>query len=483
MYAQGDMDVLEPPCKKPKLETPPLDLLSSPPFRISPPSADSHMSTPSALLLPPSAGANTPMDAATCDWADNLLATAHRPTPTARGDPKLTSVSSLKPRAESKPSPVAFRLGNPGSSGFLSPPNRVMASVSKGSQLSRLGCTSPAGGVTGNPARGCNNPFASPGIGVQGAVKQPLPQGFSAHPQGSNNVPLPQKIRGIPMQPLKPQSAPASSSLGLQSPSFRTRTGPGAAPRMHGQGIAKQPGLQGLSTSHLSRDILSSTVSLVSAPSTLLPPAGSKQQTTVTTGMFHGLGSRRPPHSIPQSLFPKIIHPAVSAGSAPTAGIADVAGMAGTAATAGSLPDSGFLAGTASLPASKIGPTSAGLGASVFSVPASMQHMAKSIMALPTGVVPTPHASHMPSSAASFMDSVAAFTEGFALTHNEPGALGEPWTMGSKSDLQGNAFAKDAFEIIQLESGMHSDISDESSEQMWKIPAEMLVSDTDDLLY
>ena len=420
------------------------------------------------------------MDAATCDWADNLLATAHRPTPTARGDSKLTSVSCRKPRAESKPSPVAFRLGNPGSSGFLSPPNRVMASVSKGSQLSRLGCTSPAEGVTGTPTRGPANSFASPVIGVQGAVKQPLPQ-------GSGNVPLPQKIGGIPMQPLKPQSVPASSSLGLQSPSFRTRTGPGTALGMHGQGIAKQPCLHGISTSHLSRDILSSTVSLVSAPSALLHPASSMQQTTITTGMSHGLGNRRPPYSIPQTLFPKTIHSAASAGSAPTAGtasIAGVAGMASTAATAGNLADSGCLAGTASLPASKVGPMSAGLSASGFSASASVQHVAKSIMALPTGVVPpTSHVPHMPSSAASFMDSVAAFTEAFALTHTEPGALGEPWTMGSRSDLQGNAFAKDAFEIIQLESGMHSDISDESSEQMWKIPAEMLINDTDDLLY
>ena len=128
-----------------------------------------------------------------------------------------------------------------------------------------------------------------------------------------------------------------------------------------------------------------------------------------------------------------------------------------------------------------MGATAAGLSASVLSAPASVQSMAKSIMALPAGIVPTSHGPHMPSNAASFMDSVAAFTEGFALTHTEP--LGEPWMAGSKSELQGNAFAKDAFEIIQLESGMHLDISDESSEQMWKIPAEMLVSDTDDLMY
>ena len=466
VHVQGDLDVLEPPSKKAKLETPPLDLLSSPPFRISPKTADSHLSTPSALLFPPSAGANTPMDAATCDWADNLLATAHRLTPTARGDLKLASVSCLKPRAESKPSPVAFRLGNPGSSGFVSPPNRVMASVSKGSQLSRLGGASPAGGVTGTPTKGAANPFASPVVGVQGAVKQPLPQGTSAQPQDSAHAPLPQKIRGIPMQPLKPQTAPASSALKLQSPCFRTKTGPGTAPGLHGQGIARQPCLQGLTTSHLSRDVLSSTVSLVSAPSALPHLAGSKQQTTVTTGVPPGLGSRRPLHSIPQSLFPKTVH------------------SAGTAATAGNMSDRGFLSGTASLPASKMGPTAAGLSsASVFSPPASMQSMAKSIMALPTGIVPPSHGPHMPSSAASFMDSVAAFTEGFALTHTEPGTLSEPWTISSKSELQGNAFAMDAFEIIQLEAVMHPDISDESSEQMWKIPAEMLVSDTDDLVY
>ena len=465
MYVQGDLDVLEPPAKKLKLETPPLDLLSSPPFRIRPPTADSHLSTPSALLLPPSAGANTPMDAATCDWADNLLATAHRPTPTARDDPKVSSVSCLKPRAESKPSPVAFRLSNSGNSGFLSPPSRVMASVSKGgSQLSRLGGASPAGGVRRTPGMGPTNPFTSPVMGVQGVVKQPLPQGPPAQRDDSSSAPLPQKIRRIPMQPLKPQSDPTSSSLGVQSPSFRNRAGTGTALGLPGQGIARQPCPQGLATSHLSRDILSSTVSLVNAPSALPHPAGSKQQTTVTTGMSHGLGSRRPPHSVSQCLFSRTIH------------------SAGTAGIAGSVPDRGFQSGHACLSASKMGFTAAGPSAAVFSTPASVQSMARSIMALPTGIVPTSPGSHMPSSAASFMDSVAAFTEGFALTHTEPGALGEPWMGGSTRLEQGSAFAEDAFEIIQLESGMHSDISDESSEQMWKIPAEMLVSDTDDLL-
>ena len=80
------------------------------------------------------------------------------------------------------------------------------------------------------------------------------------------------------------------------------------------------------------------------------------------------------------------------------------------------------------------------------------------------------------------MDSVAAFTEGFALTHSESDTLGG-CTFGSKADLHRNTFAKDAFEIMQLEAGVSSDISDDSSEQMWKIPAEMLVSDTDDLRY
>ena len=461
---QGDLDVLEPPSKKPKLETPPLDLLSSPPFRISPPTADSQLSTPGALLLPSSAGATTPMDAATCDWADNLLATAHRPTPHTRADPKLTSACRLKPRAESKPSPVAFRLGNPGSSGFASPPNRFVASVSKGSHLSRLGCASPAAGVTGPCARQGSNPFASPVIGAQGNMKQPLPQGFSAQPQHSGCAPLPLKVRSIPMQPLKPQTALISPSLGLQSPSCRTRAGPGMTPVLPGQGIARQPCLQGLTSSHLGRDILSSGVSLVSAPSVPPHPAGSKQQMTITTGMSHGVGSSRPPHSIPQSLIPK---------ATSSAGIA------------GSMPDRGFLSATAPLTTSKMGPSAARLDASVFSAPASasVQHMAKSIMAPLTSSVAPSHGPHMPSSAASFMDSVAAFTEGFALTHTEPGILGEPWSMSSKLDLLGSAFAKDAFEIIQLESGMHSEISDESSEQMWKIPAEMLISDTDDLVY
>ena len=466
---QGDLDVLEPPpCKKPKLEIPPLDLLSSPPFRVSPPTADSHLSTPSALLPPPSASTNTPMDAATCDWADNLLATAHRPTPTARVEAKLTSVSCLKPGADAKPSPVAFRLGNPGSSGFLSPPNRFLASVSKGSHPSRLGFASPSGGSNATPARGSINPFASPQVGsaaIQGAFRQPLQQGASTRSQGQGQFP-PQKIRGIPMQPLRPQNAPAPPSLGMQSPSFRTRAGPGPVPVLPSQDISRQPCLQG--PPQLSMNTLSNTVSLVTAQSALTNPASSRQQFTVTTGASNSQGISRPPHSITQSLFGKPASAVTIAGSFPSK-------VSPPEPASGGSAQSSFPATTAATAATgRLGPSTG--------MPAFPSGIAKSIMALPTGVLPVSHGAQMPSRTPSFMDSVAAFTEGFALTHTEPGTLGD-WALGSKTELHGTGFAKDALEMFQLEAGMNSDISDDSLEQMWKIPAEMLVSDTDDLGY
>lgn len=119
-------------------------------------------------------------------------------------------------------------------------------------------------------------------------------------------------------------------------------------------------------------------------------------------------------------------------------------------------------------------------GASTLS-PRSVHDMAKSIFALPTGNMAASQEQQMPSSASSFMDSVATFTEGFALTHSEPEAMSD-WAMGGKADLHASVFAQDAFEIIQLESAVHSDLSADISDQSWKIPAEMLITDTDDFV-
>lgn len=440
---QGDLGVLEPPSKRLKLDIPPLDLLSSP---LSSCTAHSDLSTPSALLPPSSAGVTTPMDAATCDWADNLLATAHRPTPCARGDPKPNSVSCLKPGTESKPSPVAFRLSNPGNLGLFSPPNRVMAGVSKVAQLSRLGGDSPSA-----------NPLVSPVTGAQGSFKQPLPQGTCAQAGDLTTAPLPLKVRAIPMQPLRPQSVPRSSSAGLQSPSYRIKAAPGAAPLLPGQGISSQP-CHANFCPLLSNDMLSGTVNLVAARSGL-PHSADARQHTITTGISRGIGSTRPSHSISHSLFPMPVTTASPAG------------------TAGMLSDTGFVPQAAAPSPCMMGPIATGLSASVLS-PASVQDMARSIMALPTEVVPV---KPMPSSAAGFMDSATAFTEGFALTHSEPETMGD-WTMGCKADLHANAFAQDAFGIIQLASGMTSGFGDDSSDQSWKIPAEMLVSDTDEFV-
>lgn len=441
---QGGLDVLEPPSKRLKLDLPPLDLLSSPLTSLT---AASNLSTPSALLPPPSAGVSTPMDPATCDWADNLLATAHRPTPPARGDPKPTSVSCLKPGAESKPSPVAFKLSNPGSLGVFSSPNRAMAGVSKGAQPSRLGCDSPSA-----------NPRASPVTGVQGSFKQPLPQDVSAQAGNLTTAPLPLKVRAIPMQPLRPQNVPMSSSLEFQSPSYRTRAASGTAPMLPGQGTASQP-CRPTFCPLLSNDMLSGTVNVVAAHSGL-PHSADARQHTITTGISRSIGSTRQSHSTTYSLFPKPVT---------------------TAGTAGMLSDTGFLSQAAAPSPCMMGPTANGLSASVLS-PASVQDMARSIMALPTEMAPTPQEQQMPSIAAGFKDSVTAFTEGFALTHSEPETMGD-WTMGRRADLHANAFAQDTFEIIQLESGMTSGFSDQSSDQSWNIPAEMLVSETDDFMF
>lgn len=76
----------------------------------------------------------------------------------------------------------------------------------------------------------------------------------------------------------------------------------------------------------------------------------------------------------------------------------------------------------------------------------------------------------------SFMDSVAAFTEGFALTHGAmTDGLGE-WGLGTELSHHKSSCTVEAHEIAHYESGLTaSDLSGETSEQVWNIPEDMLV--------
>ena len=436
---QEDLDILEPPSKKLKLEISPLDLLSSPPFRPIPLS-ECTLSTPSALLPTPSVQAHTPGDAATCDWADNLLATAHRPTPTARGEgSKLTSVSCLKARFEAKSSPVAFRKANPTSLGLVSPPSRLVSSVSKGLNPSRLGLTSPPGGFTAANPKG--NPFASPPLNgiahlyVQGSAKQPYsqgtpshlqskPQGFSAQAQKPQGM-QPPKVRSIPMQPLKAQTGPLH--LGCQSPSVR------AAPMMAGQGIPRQPYAQGHAVLPLSYALSSSK------PGFDMMQSSAKHQCTVTTGLPSS--SAAPVHSTSQALFTQT-----------------------DARSMDPIP----------LSQAKMGL----LGASGFSTAPGPFAAQGSLAKPPQLLGSTAEMSHgradLSSSMPSFMDSVVAFSEGFTLPHTTDGL--DDWGLTTDVRHHKTSGAVEAFEIVQYESGLSaSDLSDDTPEQMWKVSEDMLL--------
>ncbi|DBA85634.1 TPA: hypothetical protein ACH3X1_005211 [Trebouxia sp. C0004] len=435
-----DLDILEPPSKKLKLEISPLDLLSSPPFRPIPLS-DSTLTTPSALLPTPSVQANTPADAATCDWADNLLATAHRPTPTARGEGKLTSVSCLKARFEAKSSPVAFRKASPISLGLVSPPARLVSSVSKGLNPSRLGLTSPPGGFT--PANPKGNPFASPPLNgiahpfAQGSAKQPYsqgtpshsqskPQGFSVQAQKPQGM-QPPKVRSIPMQPLKAQTGPVPLRLACQSPSVRAA--PGAAV-MSGQGIPRQPYAQGHAVQPLSYRLSSSK------PGFDMMQSSAKPQCTVTTGLPSS--GAAPVHSTSQALFAQTDAEPIPVSNAKT----------------GFLGASGF--------STALGPF------------AAQGSLAKPPQLLGSTADTSHERAHLSSSTPSFMDSVAAFTEGFTLPHSTDGL--DDW--GLTTDLRHlkSLGAVEAFEIVQYESGLSaSDLSDDTSEQIWKVSEDMLM--------
>ncbi|KAL0042832.1 hypothetical protein WJX79_001063 [Trebouxia sp. C0005] len=337
-----DLDTLEPPSKKLKLEISPLDLLSSPPF-CPIPLSDCTLSTPSALLPNPSIQANTPADAATCDWADNLLATAHRPTPTARAEDKLTSVTCLKARFEAKSSPVAFRKANPTSLGLVSPPARLVSSVSKGPNPSRLGLNSPLGGFAAANSKG--NPFASPPLNgiahpsAHGSAKQPYSQGTSSHSQS--------KPQGFSLQSQKPQD--------MQPPKTDARLG--------------EP----------------------------VPLCNAK------TGFLSASG------------FSTALGPFAAQGSAAKA-------------------------------------------PQLFGSTAEMSH----------------ERAHLSSGMPSFMDSVAAFTEGFTLPHSTDGL--DDWGLTTDLRHHKTSDAVETFEIVQYESALSaSDLSDDTSEQMWKVSEDVLM--------
>ena len=350
-------------------------------------------------------------------------------------------MSCLKARFEAKSSPVAFRKANPTSLELVSPPARLVSSVSKGPNPSRLGLTSPPGGFTAANPKG--NPFASPPLNgfalpsSQGSAKEPYSQGFSVQAQKPQGM-QPPKVRSIPMQPLKAQTGPAPLRLGCQSPSVR------AAPEaavMSGQGIPRQPYAQGHAVQPLSHGLSSSK------PGFDMTQSSAKPQCTVTTGLPSS--SAVPVHSTSQALFTQT-----------DTRLREPIPLSDT--KTGILGASGF--------STALGPF------------AAQGSLAKPPQLLGSTAEVSYQRGHPSSSMPSFMDSVAAFTEGFTLPHSTDGL--DDWGLTADLRHHKTSGAVGAFEIVQYESGLSaSDLSDDTSEQMWMVPEDMLMDSPGALQY
>jgi len=232
------------------------------------------------------------------------------------------------------------------------------------------------------------------------------------------------------MQPLKAQTGPAPLRLGCQSPSVR------AAPRaavMSGQGIPRQPYAQGHAVQPLSYGLSSSK------PDFDMMQSNAKPQCTVTTGLPSS--GAAPVHSTSQALFAQtdanLMEPIpLSHAKMGFPGASGFSTAPGPFAAQGSLAK----------PPQLLGST------------AEMSH----------------ERADLSSSMPSFMDSVAAFTEGFTLPHSTDGL--DDWGLTTDLRHHKNSGAVEAFEIVQYESGLSaSDLSDDTSEQMWKVSEDMLM--------
>ena len=233
------------------------------------------------------------------------------------------------------------------------------------------------------------------------------------------------------MQPLKAQTGPAPLRLGCQSPSVRAA--PGAAV-VSGQGIPRQPYAQGHAVQPLSYGLSSSK------PGFDMMQSNAKPQCTVTTGLPSG--SAAPLHSTSQALFTQTdarLGEPIPLSNAKTGFL----GASGFSTAPGPLAAQGSLA----KPPQLLGST------------AEMSH----------------ERAQLSSSMPSFMDSVAAFTEGFTLSHSTDGL--DDWGLTTDLRHHKSSGAVEAFEIVQYQSGLisASDLSDDTSEQMWKISEDMLM--------
>lgn len=255
------------------------------------------------------------------------------------------------------------------------------------------------------------------------------------------------------MQPLKVQKSPAPLPLGLQSPSVRAAMPPS-------QGTSRQPYAQGGTTQSLSYKQPSEHTRFDNAQSMLPTVGGSsmKPQCTVTTGMpFSSSSSSLSAHSVPQAPF--------SQSDATGHGFLGTQKLQETVA-----PVASVTTGVLSM---------SGLG-HVAGAFAPQSSSVKPVTQLPLGAVDMPHGGgHIP----SFMDSVAAFAEGFALSHCTETESLNGWGFGNELNHK-HACTVDAAEIAHYESGLNaSDLSDETSEQIWRVPEDMLLDSTSVLEY
>lgn len=232
------------------------------------------------------------------------------------------------------------------------------------------------------------------------------------------------------MQPLKAQTGPAPLHSGCQSPSARP------APRaavMFSQGIPRQPYAQGHAVQPLSYGLSSSK------PGFDMMQSSAKPQCTVTTGLPSS--SAAPVHSTSQALFAQ-----TDARSMEPTPLSD--------------PKAGFL------------------GASGFSTApgpfAAQGSLAKPPQLLGSTAEMSRERADLSSSLPSFLDSVAAFTEGFTLPHSTDGL--DDWGLTTDVRHHESSGGVEAFDIVHYESGLSaSDLSDDTSEQMWRVSEDMLM--------
>lgn len=489
---QDDLDVTQPSSKKAKLDIPALDLFSPPVERKR---SESVTSTPSALLPAPLPNPNTPLDPATCMWADACLATAHRPTPavgrtlnlthpssSTSARPQSASQSSSKARAELRhvgshvtgsgpssssktwldspsvlgrsrqvapPAAGGVPKANPVTLGFMSPPMRVTSSSRR--KVSSLGLTSPLGRVSGNSN---SSSVASMSVPASAAIEvmttshaapfsvPDAPAQPHSHVQTAQHWPQFQK-QMYPQSHHNEVTAAAGSHQGRaisQLPSFAAAFGgmfsPPCRPVTFGsaakQGILMQPLGQGISMQ----------------PSERVMPAQPSRQGSFAPTLGQGLSGQLHSTMQPYAQTPTMpnlgmSHMGVSAAvSAPQRFFANALGSY--------FPQNAFSpASHVSEQAPRVSTLDMLLGTD------KLRSLVRADVQLPAGVVQIPSTSSALQAAnPSFLDSVTAFADGFAL----PGSLREQSLGGAfaccthDSSAVASTCAMDAVEIFESDA-------------------------------